>query len=275
LTGADLHCHSIHSDGVHTPDELISMAKEKGLIGLSITDHDTFSTHQSFFDRDFLLIPGIEISAECVGQSVHVLGYAYDLYSKTLDEFCRFHQARRVKRNQAIIENLVEMGMPISWEEVKELSPEASSYGRPHIARVLVKKGYVPDVATAFKRFIGEGKPAYISGDRWRVEEAIHAVHEAGGKAVLAHPHLIKQRSIVRKLLSLPFDGLEAYYSLMPKSENERWRQEAEEHGFFATGGSDFHGTLKPAVHLGSSFTSFETVQMLYRHFLQHVKRAV
>jgi len=270
--GADLHCHSLYSDGTSTPKELVDLAIRSKFSALSITDHDTVSAFDEArlyaHENGVRLIPGVEISSDHFGESVHVLGYAFK--SDALDEFCSFHRKRRVERNKVILEKLQKRGMEVSEEEVKKLSPSAITYGRPHIAQVLVTKGYVTDIGEAFKRYLGEGKSCYEKGERWSVEEAIEAIHKAGGMAVLAHPHLIKKGALVRALLDLDFDGIEAYYASMLPAENRRWVEVAIRHKLFITGGSDFHGSVKPHSFFGSSWAPEETVDLLWNHFSSH-----
>ena len=177
---------------------------------------------------------------------------------------------RRDDRNQKIVEKLSKGGMSISMEEVRALSPEASSYGRPHIALALQKKGYIDDLSLAFRHYIGSGKPFYVSGEKWTVGEAIDAVHEAGGKAVLAHPHLLTQKKIIKNLLEMPFDGLEGYYDGASCQENERWCQEARTRNWLITGGSDFHGSVRTRVMFGSSWAPEETIDCLQELFVSH-----
>jgi len=268
----DLHCHSLYSDGTSTPKELVDLAIQAELSALSITDHDTVSAFDDVYSyaasNNIWLIPGVEISSEYLGESVHVLGYSFR--ENSLDEFCSLHRKRRLERNKGILENLRKREMYVSDEEVKAFSPLAITYGRPHIARVLVEKGYVENIAEAFRKYLGDGKPCYEKGQRWSVEESIEAIHKAAGKAVLAHPHLIKKGSLVRSLLEFDFDGIEAYYSSMPLAENRRWVEIAKQHNLFITGGSDFHGTVKPHAIFGSSWAPEETVDLLYNHSKSH-----
>jgi len=271
----DLHTHSLYSDGTFTPRELVDMALKSDFGALSITDHDTVCAFDEVLSyarsNGIQLIPGVEISSEHFGESVHVLGYAFDRKTTSLDEFCAVHRKRREERNAIILEKLKKQGMEVTMEEVISLSPDAVTFGRPHIARVLVEKSYVGDIVEAFKRYLGEGKLCYESGKRWTAEQAIRAIHEAGGKAVIAHPHLIRKGSLVRDLLTLDFDGIEAYYAMMSPAENRRWVEIAHQHNLFITGGSDFHGSVRPKAVFGSSWAPEETVDLLYTHFCSHV----
>jgi hypothetical protein len=269
---ADLHCHSIYSDGSCRPSELVDLAIDHGFVGLSIVDHDTVEAFEEGYayaaSKGLIFLPGVEISAKFEEESIHVLGYSFDPKSRSLQEFCRLHQLRREKRNQQILDNLGRRGMSVTMEQVKARSPEALTYGRPHIALAMMEKGYAKDVASAFSAFLGAGKSCYVEGEKWTVQEAIDAVHAAKGMAVLAHPHLIKTGRLIKKLLAMPFDGLEAYYCSMPVELNLRWCEAAKKHSFFVTGGSDFHGTIKPDNRFGSSWAPEETFDMLHHHFL-------
>jgi predicted metal-dependent phosphoesterase TrpH len=269
---ADLHCHSLHSDGTCSPTELVDLAIQMNFCGLSITDHDSLEAFDEAYpystQKGIVFLPGVEISAKFRNEPIHVLGYSFDPHSKSLFEFCRLHRERREIRNQLMLEKLAHAGMTVAIEEVKSLSPHATTYGRPHIALAMMQHGYVEDVASAFRRYLGAGKSCYVEGEKWTVEEAIAAIHAAKGKAVLAHPQLIKARYVIEDLLALPFDGLEAYYNSMNADVNRRWCEKAQQHALFVTGGSDFHGTVKPEIHFGSSWAPEETFHLLNHHFL-------
>jgi predicted metal-dependent phosphoesterase TrpH len=269
---ADLHCHSLHSDGSLRPTELVDLAIQSGFCGLSITDHDTIEAfdeaYQYALQKDVIFLPGVEISATFQKEPIHVLGYSFDPYSIALVEFCRVHRERREVRNQLMLEKLSSAGMTVAMEEVKKLSPQATTYGRPHIALAMVQRGYVEDVASAFSHYLGFGKSCYVEGEKWAVSQAIDAIHGAGGKAVLAHPQLLKARSLINELLAFPFDGIEAYYGSMNADVSRRWCEIAKKHSFFVTGGSDFHGKVRPGSRFGSSWAPEETIDLLYHHFL-------
>ena len=268
---ADLHCHSTCSDGSETPIELLKRAKDIQLSGLSITDHDTidaytpnfFSTAESLGIR---ILPGIELSSEVGDTTVHVLGYGFDLNSPPFTSFLREMQERRTQRNFALLEKLKERKMVISMEELVAFSSKVNTkktIGRPHIADLMVKKGYVATMQEAFERYLKEGALCYVSGFKFTPLEAIEEIHKANGKASLAHPHYLKTGSFLRHLLSLPFDGIECYYANLPKELEARWHKIAKEKNWIATGGSDYHGTFKPHLSLGSSWVSESTFEAL------------
>lgn len=268
---ADLHCHTYCSDGTDSPLELLQKAKEAGLQGLSITDHDTIDAYSpDVFARaeqlGLHLIPGIELSSEFQNSSIHILGYAIDLDSTELRAFLSELIKRRNRRNEEILQRLKTKGFYIAKEELEQFAQNAYAHrtiGRPHIAELMLRKGYVRSIQEAFERYLQEGKPCYVPGIKFTPEEAIEQIHRANGKAVLAHPHFIKKGSVLRKLLSLPFDGLECYYGTLHKKLEQPWVQIAREKQWIATGGSDYHGTIKPHISLGCSWVDRQTFNCL------------
>ncbi len=267
---ADLHCHTTASDGSLSPEELLHLAKEVGLSGLAITDHDTMEAYDVAIplaeELGIELLPGIELSSIHEGQSVHILGYGYDLQSPTLHTFCEWHAERRKLRNREILSLLEKRGMPVTEEEMQEVKGVGRRiYGRPHIAQAMINKGYVRTIREAFDRWIAEGKPCYAPGIRVSSEETIEKLHEAGGKAVIAHPHLIRAPKLVKELLEMPFDGIEGYYGKLGPDQERQWVVIGKKNGWLVTGGSDFHGASKPHIPLGCSWVDETTFRALAR----------
>lgn len=265
---ADIHCHTHCSDGSDHPLVLLRLAKQAGLQGLSITDHDTLDayTPELFADAEELgirLLPGIEVSSELEGMSVHILAYGPELHHSCMKEFLVHMQNRRGERNRAILQRLTQRGMPISEEELKSFATHRT-IGRPHIAQLMVMKGYVQTIRDAFDFYLKEGALCYASGIKYTPKEVIQEIHKAKGKAILAHPHFFKKGSFQRKLLDLPFDGLECYYSKLPKALELPWLKIAKERNLIATGGSDYHGELKPHITLGCSWVNQNTFESLF-----------
>lgn len=265
---ADLHCHSTCSDGSLSPVELVQMAHRLQLGGLSITDHDTVEAyHTALPEAEKLGIrlgTGVELSTEHHGISVHILGYNFDLNHPELQALCARHYRRRQDRNRAILAKLKSYNMPIEEAELEaKARTKRTTLGRPHIAELMVEKGYALDIRTAFNLFLGEGKKCYVQGEPFLVKEAIDIIHQAGGKAFIAHPHLLPKELPLREMLKLPFDGIECYYSRFQREVANRWLKVAEEKKLLISGGSDFHGSVKPEIFLGCSFvnqTLFETI---------------
>jgi 3',5'-nucleoside bisphosphate phosphatase len=266
---ADLHTHTIYSDGTHEPLELLLLAKEKGLSGLSITDHDTTDGYsRDLFDKakelQITLVPGVEISSVLDHHEIHILAYNIDLEDRTFQDFLAKIRKLRTDRNLAILHRVRSMGMKITDEEFLDLQkPSTRVLGRPHIAYLLKQKGYVKDEKEAFQKYLKRHGSAYVQGEKISVIEVIGQIHLAKGKAVLAHPHFIRKERLLRKLIDLPFDGLEGHYALFPKEENEKIITIAREKNWIVTGGSDFHGTNKPYLDLGIAGVGQEIVNKL------------
>ena len=267
---ADLHCHSRCSDGTLFPEELFVLAQKSNLQGLSITDHDTIAAYKNIASiaqayPHIAWISGVEFSAFQDKRSVHLLGYAFSLTDPGIASFCQAHAHRREKRNQAILEKLALHGMPLEQTELQG----DHTLGRPHIAQAMIKKGYVSSIQEAFTLYLGDGRSCYSEGARFTVEETIDVIHQAKGKAILAHPHLIQEPFPVQ-LLHLPFDGLEGYYGRFSLRQCERWTKIAAHKNWLITGGSDFHGEVKPETYLGSSWTPEVTFNALRTQFLEN-----
>lgn len=268
---ADLHCHTNCSDGSDDPLALLRLAKQTGLQGLSITDHDTLDayTPELFAEAEQLgirLLTGIELSSELDHVPVHILGYGYEIENCTLKPFLEELQKRRKERNREILKKLTEKKLPISEEELIAFALSARSkrtIGRPHIAMLMVHKGYVSTPQEAFEKYLKEGGLCYAPGIKFSPKEAIDEIRKAKGKAVLAHPHFLKKGSFLRKLLDLPFDGIECYYAVLHKEQERPWLKLAKERGWIATGGSDYHGALKPHIPLGCSWVPEHTFLQL------------
>lgn len=269
LGSYDLHCHSTCSDGTKTPKELIDMAKEIGLGGLSITDHDTVAAYTKDVtdyakDKGIDLIPGVEFSTEykkrdCV-EVIHILAYGLDVTNEKLKAFCKLHEERRKERFQKILEKLKAGGYDLSDVEFDM----KGSFGRPHIAIALIAKGHAKDMGDAFKRFLGNRSPYYVKTKVPTIEETILVIKIAGGKAILAHPILIKGRKVLRKVISTySFDGMECYYGNFVRDRVEYLLKMCEERNLIITGGSDYHGEHRTFVSLGSSFLKAEEVRRL------------
>ncbi|GJM77880.1 PHP-like protein [Paenibacillus sp. HMSSN-139] len=256
----DLHSHTQASDGMNKPSENVRLAKEKGLTGLAITDHDTVAgIGEALLAGKELgvdVVPGIEISTRAAGKDIHVLGYYMNFDDDRFQARLARLRSVREERNGLIIAKLQELGVSITLEEVKAglsrpLRPD-ESLGRPHIADALVRKGYAVDMRDAFDRYLAEGKPGYASLPRIAPEEAIAWIREAGGAPVLAHPGLYGDDELVRSILEhgKP-DGIEVYHSDHGPEEEIRYAAMAEQYELIVTGGSDYHGVRQGVVFHG------------------------
>ncbi|HEX2580182.1 MAG TPA: PHP domain-containing protein [Rhabdochlamydiaceae bacterium] len=261
---ADLHCHTTCSDGSESPQQLIHLAKQIGLKGLSITDHDSIDAYKEAIPAakaaGIRLGTGVEFSCEFQGISLHLLGYDFDLNNPSIQQLCERHRKRRESRNRAILANLAKAGMPIAYEEL--LNVASGTIGRPHIAQLMVNKGYVKNLREAFNLYIGESGLCYDPGVPFTAKEAIEVIHAAKGKVFVAHPQLLPPEFPVEDLLKLPLDGLECYYCRLFKKV---WAEYAKARGWIMSGGSDFHGGSK-SDELGCSGVDEATFNTIFQN---------
>jgi predicted metal-dependent phosphoesterase TrpH len=262
----DLHSHSTASDGTLPPEEVVRLAKSNGVSGLALTDHDTVAgvaaaaAEAAKLGIDFL--PGIEISATYPEPgTLHILGYGVDPNSTVLHDLTRGLIEARDNRNPRIVAKLNELGIAITMAEVEAQAATSASesqvIGRPHIAAVLVKKGYVSSIKNAFDQYLGQGKPAYYDKERLAPERAFELIRLSGGVAVLAHPIQLRSQNdaqldrAVKDLVDLGLRGIEVIHSDHDAAWVEKCTRLAERYGLLKTGGSDFHGTNKKDISLG------------------------
>lgn len=256
----DLHAHTSVSDGTLSPTALVELAAREGLVALAVTDHDhvgALPEARATAERVGVeLVPGIELSVESENGELHLLGYLFDERDPRLQARLVELRLARARRGEQIVERLRALGVEITLDDLlAEVGSAATSLGRPHVARALMRKGLVGSVQDAFDRYLAEGRPAYVPKARLTPREAIALLHGAGGLAVLAHPVTIPLESrepAIRSLTALGLDGVEVVHSKHDASTRAELARLAEELGLVATGGSDFHGENKPDVRLGS-----------------------
>ena len=256
----DLHMHTTHSDGTFLPRDLVRLAKEKGLRCISVTDHDTMSSFEECAEEaeklGVELIPGIEISADFEPGTLHILGFFMDRNHAKLKATLAEIQKAREERNPQIVEKLNKLGIAITFKEV-EAESGGKQVGRPHFARVLLKKGVVKTMEEAFRKYLAKGKPAYVDKRRLSSREALQRIREAGGIASIAHPKQMRLEEPelskeIERLVEEGLGGLEAYNSCQNREEAQLYTRLAKRFNLFVTGGSDFHGANKPDVELGN-----------------------
>ncbi len=257
----DLHTHTTASDGSDTPEELVRLAEKAGLSAISITDHDTTAGlargEETARQLGMEFIPGVELSVSYPRGNMHLLGYYINPESPAMDSVLERVQAARAERNPRILERLNKLGIPVNMAELEDMA-QGGQIGRPHIARLMVEKGYVKSVSQAFDRYLKKGGPAYAPKSILSPQDAIETVKKAGGVPVLAHPFSLMsrdERELEETVLGLKASGLMGM---------ECWYSEHDEHftavclgicrrnSLVATGGSDYHGKAKPYIHLGT-----------------------
>jgi len=258
----DLHTHSTFSDGSLTPEELAQLAREVGLSAIALTDHDTTDGVPGFVaacDREGITgLAGVEISADTPKGTMHLLGFFVDPEHPGLcQSLVRIREGRTI-RNRKILERLAKLGVGVTWDEVSALAG-GDVVGRPHIARALVNGGHVESCASAFRDWLGKGKPAYVDRFRLSPEEGLSQIRDAGGVAVLAHPFTLglrrgQLRKCVSELVGWGLAGIEVFYPEHGYNRRKEYRGLAKEFDLVMTGGSDFHGDMNPAIRLGRGF---------------------
>ncbi len=276
----DLHTHSTASDGTLSPTELIRKAKSIGLHAVALTDHDTVGgldeaiSASEMYDIHF--IPGVELSVDHEKGSLHLLGYGIDHKNPELLTTLRKLSDSRDDRNIKILARLDELGYPITFESVKKHSNNGT-LGRGHIALALIEAGYVASIEEAFNKLLTKGGPAYVERFRLSIYDAITLIHKIKGAAVWAHPGLHEEKlpSMIEQLpkwVKHGLDGLETNYSQHTLELSRELKQVAHKHGLICTGGSDFHGAIKPAIQLGNGP---EKTPISIEHFEQLDSRLV
>jgi predicted metal-dependent phosphoesterase TrpH len=261
----DLHSHTNESDGTLTPAALATLAKNSGLDALAITDHDTFAGYEKALPvarglgLDLLqaieLNSRFELDKDGDHRYVHLLAYFPNQPSNDFLHWLTTQQDDRRNRNARLVEALRARGIEITLAEVE--AQGRSLAGRPHFARILVDKGYAKNHDDAFDRFIGEEAPSYVQRDSQTTEETIQIIRSGGGIPVAAHPIRLglrreTEREVIGYMQQAGLMGLEVYHSEHSPELQAHYRQLAEELGLLPTGGSDFHGAVKPEVFLGT-----------------------
>ncbi len=255
----DLHVHTSFSDGSLKPAEVVWEAVDVGLAAIAVTDHDGVDGNAEAFaegaQQGLEVIPGVEMSCDFTPTNVHVVGLFIDPTNDGLAEALADVREYRKRRNPKILAKLAELGIPLELEEVAAKAG-GKTVGRPHIAEVMVEKGYVADFQEAFEKYLAHHKPAYVGRRRIAAEEGIALIHGSGGLAFLAHPgvYALPPRileSMVFKLARAGLDGVEVYYADHLPTDTAFLRRIAVEYDLLASGGTDFHGAAKPGVEIG------------------------
>lgn len=262
----DLHVHSTASDGSLAPHEVVELADRIRLAGVALTDHDTIEGLAGAVETaaglpELTLLCGVEVSATWPQGTLHILGLCIDPASPSLAGLLARFRSSRNERNPKIVANLQALGVNITMDDVLteagSADPSQRVVSRAHMAAVLTKKGYARDFSDAFDRYIGTDAPAYVRRERIVPAEVIGAIHDAGGLAIVAHPaelqfaNFAECETIVRSLRDVGLDGLEAYHSDHNNALVRFLLDLAKKLDLVVSGGSDFHGAVKPHVRLG------------------------
>ncbi|MFO7727473.1 MAG: PHP domain-containing protein [Desulfonatronovibrio sp.] len=258
MSEIDLHTHSTASDGTYTPFELVRLARNINLKAIALTDHDTTGGLNEALnaanEMDMEVIPGCELSVEFQGV-MHIVGLWLEPDAPRLNRSLLELRNKRNARNEIIIEKLQGHGIAITYEEVRNLAGDAS-IGRPHICRILMNKGAVSSVQEAFDRYLGPGGKAYVPKEKFNPEKAISILKDEQATVILAHPFSLNlQHDELRKelyrLKDMGLDGMEVFYPEHTPEQSRFYSSLCAELDLLPSGGSDFHGSVKPHIKLG------------------------
>lgn len=274
----DLHSHSTASDGSERPSTLVERAAELGLGTLALTDHDTLEgieeARKAADHLDLELISGAELSLDHVG-GMHLVVLWLEPGPGPLQDRLGSLQNGRNLRNAEIVALLAELGMPLTNDEIAAESG-SGSVGRPHIAAVMMRKGYVQSIAEAFELWLAAGRPAYASRPRLSPEEAISLALESDGVPVLAHPHTLginraaEMADLLTRLRGAGLVGLEAMCAGYRRHERDGYADLARRFGLVPSGGSDYHGSYKPELELGVGYGDLEVPDSVVEELRTH-----
>lgn len=256
----DLHVHSNCSDGTLAPAELVRHAVSCGLSAFALTDHDNTDGLPEAFEAAAAaaieLIPGIEFSTEYLGKDIHIVGLDFDWQHPDFQEKVNYYREERWRRNQKMIRLMADDGIDISREQMMEAFGE-TVWTRAHFARYLADHGYVEEMWSAFQTHLGEGCKYYVPRQKVSPDEVVQLICRFGGIPVLAHPFQYnfseeELRTLLQKLKKSGLMGMEVYYSTHTPKQTAYLRELSKALELAPSGGSDFHGTNKPTIALGS-----------------------
>jgi hypothetical protein len=267
VTRADLHVHSRASDGLFAPVEVVRRAHGAGLDALALTDHDTLAglgeaqREARRIGLDF--VPGCEISVDVDGRDIHLLAYFVDLAEPRLMRLLAGAERMRGERVRGILRRLAAAGLALDEQDVRAEAAGSHAIGRLHVARALVSRRHVGNLAEAFLRYLGGGACAYVSKQTPSGPETLAAVWESGAVPVLAHPGLYGLEEPERFFGAWDLGGIEVNHPGHDRDAQERFLRWARQLGCVATGGSDWHGDERPAAYVGCRTVEGAVIELL------------
>lgn len=256
---ADLHIHSRYSDGTYRPGEIFRIAKKNGFKAVSITDHDCVDVYPEARELSknygIEFIPGVELSSDYENYDLHILGYFIDAENQLMIRSLKEFSGVRIERAKKMIELLNADGINISYDDVAKISPNGV-VARPHLAQLLMEKGYAYSFQDAFHKFLNSESKYYVKKFKISPEKAIDLIHQCGGLAFLAHPlYLRDDPALLKMLVAEGLDGLETVHSSYDDEFLNFIDALADANGLLKSGGSDCHGKRKTGKRLMGQFT--------------------
>lgn len=263
--GADLHLHSSFSDGTFTPREIVAEAARHHMSPIALTDHDTVAgipeALQAGREMNVEVIAGVELSVHEGSQEMHILGYFIDWENTAFQRMLDRLATGRRERLDDILRRLHGLGIPLPRSEVLRIAGQGT-VGRLHVAQALLARRTVGNVDEAFNRFLARGRPAYVERTGFTAGEAITAIRQAAGIAVLAHPESTALDRLA-DLIDAGLQGIEVFHPSHAPEDIVFLLRLAAEHGLLITGGSDCHGLAKGEARLGQTGLALEYVERL------------
>ncbi len=266
---ADLHIHTTASDGRISPNEIVPLACENGLEVIAITDHDTikgyFPAREAAKELEVEVLPGVELTCDFNGRESHLLAYCFDVENDGMKKLLAEHKQARLDRIEWIVGELTQQGLEIDKEEVRA-EAGGGNVGRPHVASVLVKKGYVGSAKEAFIRYLGNHALGPIQSYYVSYHQAIQHIRSAGGATVLAHPGVLYSQSELEEWIQAGLDGIEVVHPSHNYEKQKKFQEIADQNNLLKTGGSDYHGNGEGYLrHFGVINMSLNEVDKLKR----------
>lgn len=257
----DLHCHTTCSDGTDSPWDLVERAKNIGLTAVAITDHDIFRGYSEAraagAEYGVEVVPGVELSSLYHGKHIHLLAYYADPQNEGLNALMDRAVRERIRRNKSMVRKMEQAGYPVSWEELSARNAGNVMMGRPHVAEILMEKGVIASIREGVEKLMGRGGPFFVERYHIPLLDYVKAVREAHGIPVIAHLYQYRMepealRQMIAECVDAGLMGLEGMYATYTPEQEAEVKRLAEEFHLIRTGGSDYHGTRKPHISLGT-----------------------
>jgi predicted metal-dependent phosphoesterase TrpH len=245
---ADLHLHSVFSDGTDTPNELVLLAKENDIKVISIADHDSLSAYENISSSNYeiKIIPSVEISTRVNEMYIHILGYYVSTYSKELLNLLKITSFERTENTRINYENAMNKEkFDYSWNRILELNKGKTQISGVHIVNAMQKDNFKIkniDLWDMFHKYFRQNSPSFISSEKVSAYDAIDVIKKSGGIPIIAHPKSIENCEVIYDLIGYGVKGLEVYHPTHTKTESEKYREIAEASSLYISGGTDWHG---------------------------------